>query len=226
MSQPTAFSFPVRRTEVSIAAGSFSLDVVADPEALLDALIARTADDPDLLDDRLPYWAELWHSAIALSRVLTRVALPRPGMRTTELGCGLGLPGIVAGASGAAVCFTDYLPEALQFAQHNWSLNHAHAARFLPMDWRTPDDSAAADLLLAADVAYEARFFPVLYQVFERLLLPGGTLLLAEPGRVYAQPFVAGLRERFRVSGEWRESVALDGVTREVLVLALRRNTD
>ena len=219
---PTTLPFPTRPTNLSIAGKDILLDVVADAEALLEELLGRGPDDPDLLDDRLPYWAELWHSAIALSRVLATGPWLRPGLRTTELGCGLGLPGIVAGAGGADVCFTDYLPAALAFAAHNWSLNHPFPARFLPMDWRTPDLSAAAELLLAADVAYEARFFPILYDVFDRLLLPGGTLLLAEPGRVFARPFLTGLRSRFRTVGEWRESVTLDGVTREILVLALQ----
>lgn len=218
---PTGLAFPTRPTTISIAGRPIQLDVVADADTLLDELLARGPDDPDLLDDRLPYWAELWHSAIALSRVLAAGPWLRPGIRTTELGCGLGLPGIVAGGQGAEVCFTDYLPAALEFAAHNWGRNHAHPARFLSMDWRLPDLSASAELLLAADIAYEARFFPVLYEVFERLLLPGGTLLLAEPQRVFAQSFLLGLRQRFRTVGEWREIVTLDGVTREILVLAL-----
>jgi predicted nicotinamide N-methyase len=219
---PTALSFPTRPATLDIAGNLISLAVVADAEALLDELLARAPDDPDLLDDRLPYWAELWHSAIALSRVLATGPWLRPGLRVTELGCGLGLPGIVAGSSGAEVCFTDYLPDALAFARHNWARNHARPARFLTMDWRQPDPSAAAEVLLAADVAYEARFFSVLYDTCERLLLPGGTLLLAEPNRIFARPFLVGLQQRFRTVGEWREDVTLDGVTREVLVLALQ----
>ncbi len=219
---PTSLAFPVRPLSLTIAGRAIHLDVVADAAALLDDLLARGPEDPDLLDDRIPYWAELWHAAIALSRVLAAGPWLRPGLRVTELGCGLGLPGIVAGSSGAKVCFTDYLPDALAFARHNWANNHVHPASFLTMDWRSPDPAAAAELLLAADVAYEARFFPVLYSTFERLLLPGGTLLLAEPGRIFAQSFVAGLRQRFRTVGEWHEPATLDGVTREILVLALQ----
>ena len=51
-------------------------------------------------EEFLPYWAELWPSALALARVLAR--RPLTGRRVLELGCGLGLPAIAAALAGGA----------------------------------------------------------------------------------------------------------------------------
>src|SRR5579862_7146685 len=50
-------------------------------------------------DEYLPYWADLWPAA----RMLAKAVLHEPwtpGTEALEVGCGLGLPGIVALAQG------------------------------------------------------------------------------------------------------------------------------
>ena len=63
----------------------------ASPEALLD-------EDAFAQDEFMPYWAELWPGGLALAE-----ALPADltGIRVVELGCGLGVPSLVAAARGA-----------------------------------------------------------------------------------------------------------------------------
>ena len=216
---PLSQKYRLERLRLDIEGRLVLLDQVADPEALLDELIAKGEDHPDVLDDRLPYWADLWHSALALSRFLVREGEVTAGEAVVELGCGLGLPGIVAGLEGGEVLFTDYLPEALVFARHNWALNSPRKARFQLLDWRRPPEDLSVDLVLAADVAYEKRFFPPLLELFRRLLRPGGRILLAEPGRGIAQPFLRELEHRFRVEKcvleqSWKESTLAVGLYR------------
>ena len=45
----------------------------------------------------------------------------------------------------------------------------------------------AADLVLAADVLYEHRFLAPFLHTLEQVLRPGGTALVAEPGRAVAE---------------------------------------
>jgi predicted nicotinamide N-methyase len=68
----------------------------AAPEALIDEGAFER-------DEFLPYWAELWPAATALA-----AALPAQlgGVRVVELGCGLGVPSLVAAARGAEVTAT------------------------------------------------------------------------------------------------------------------------
>ena len=63
-------------------------------------------------------------------------------------------------------------------------------------DWRTDAgrDALTAggpyDLVVAADVLYEPEDIPVLFALLPRLVVPGGTVWLAEPGRTTSRKFV------------------------------------
>lgn len=144
----------------------------------------------------LPYWAELWPSAIALARVLARRALD--GRRVLELGCGMALPSIVAACRGARVTATDLQPDALDAARHNAAVNGARIDGFVA-DWRTPETLVARgpwDLVLAADVLYETHQVDTLLGVLVALDAP---VLLADQGRTPGAPFFKRVTEHFAV---------------------------
>jgi SAM-dependent methyltransferase len=99
---------------LTIGTCAFSILRVRDTNALLKEVSHETFS----LDERLPYWAELWPSSIELARY----CLKERGVcsrRILEIGCGLGLAGVAAARAGAHVIFTDYEPDALKFARYN-----------------------------------------------------------------------------------------------------------
>ena len=171
------------------------LTIIENLDELFDNLIQKGDNHPDVLDERIPYWAELWASAVAMSGYLVdNQHLITPSVIVTELGCGLGLPSIIAGKLGADVCLTDYDADALDFAKLNWEQNLPHKkARFQQLDWRNTDPSVKADLLLASDVAYEKRAFEPLLTAFKTLLKPNGTILITEPNRPVSTAFFSNL---------------------------------
>jgi predicted nicotinamide N-methyase len=175
--------FETSQTRLELDGHSIELTVLTNLDALFDQLIAKGPDHEDVRDERIPYWAELWPAAIALSRYLLETYPSLEGKNVLELGCGLGLPGIVAGLLGAEVTLTDYLPEPLDFARRNWEQNLSRPARFELLDWRNPQPALAADLVLASDIAYEKRAFPFLHHAFQTLCRPGGTILASDPSR-------------------------------------------
>src|SRR4051794_31355437 len=132
------------------------------PSACLSLL--RPRDSEELLDEEafereefLPYWADLWPSARALAAHLTR--LPLSGMRVLELGCGLGVPSLVAALAGAEVLATDWSADALRFVDLNAARNGAALETRL-VRWDDPralQDETSFDLVVAADVLYEQR---------------------------------------------------------------------
>ncbi len=166
---------------------------IVNADELYNHLVSKGVDHDDVKDERIPYWAELWPSAIGLSMHLVESGIISGRTTVHEMGCGLGLPGIVAGKLGATVLFTDYLSEALDFARQNWNLNNDRKAEFQLMDWRKPAGELQSDLLLASDVAYERRAFDYLPIAFKGLVKPGGKILVSEPSRLYAQEFFNGL---------------------------------
>src|SRR5690348_15910347 len=68
-----------------------------------------------------PYGGALWPSGKGLGDALAGRALD--GLRGLELGCGLGLPSLVAARAGAQVTATDGSPDAVVFAAHNLAIN-------------------------------------------------------------------------------------------------------
>ncbi|MFI5148943.1 MAG: class I SAM-dependent methyltransferase [Bacteroidia bacterium] len=175
--------------EFSLGGISFSLVRVTNTDALYADLVAKGPGHEDVLDERIPYWADLWPSALALAETVRTHQAIKPGIEVLELGCGLGLPGIVAGKKGAKVVLTDYMGEPLQFARHNWKLNMDSEPELSLLDWRKPEGTAPCDVLLASDIAYEKRAFEYLPHAFRNLVKPGGLILLSEPCRMLAASF-------------------------------------
>ncbi|REJ80578.1 MAG: methyltransferase domain-containing protein [Bacteroidetes bacterium] len=167
--------------------------IVKDVDVLFNRLVEKGESHPDFIDERIPYWADLWPSSIVLSEFILDNYSDMSGMRVLEIGCGLGLPGIVAGSIGADLTFSDYEQAALEVAENNWYLNNSRSAKFLHVDWRVPPEHLKFDLILASDVAYERKSYQNLIQTFKVLLKPEAKILLAEPNRAMARDFPEAL---------------------------------
>lgn len=121
------------------------------------------------------------------------------GRRAVELGCGVGLPAVVALARGAAeVLATDHYEAALDFAAHNARQNAGRDLATALLDWRAPETGSLGrfEVVLAADVLYESRNAPALAELVPELLAPGGEALFADPRRNVAPRFLARMESR------------------------------
>jgi predicted nicotinamide N-methyase len=200
-----------------------TIERVTNIDELFERLIAKGDAHEDMLDERIPYWAELWASALAMSQYLVQSKMDWSGKKVLEIGAGLGLPSIVAGKLGATdVTISDYLPEAVVFAEKNWYKNNLHPANFITMDWRNPDIAFAADILLAADIAYEQRMFEFLPLAFKTLSKKGGTILLSEPNRGFAQIFMKKLQHQGFEIEEKVFHISLFGLEQNVNLLIMK----
>jgi predicted nicotinamide N-methyase len=160
-----------------------------------DALLSEEAFERE---EYLPYWAELWPSALALARALAR--RPLTGRRTIELGCGLGLPAIAAAAAGARVLATDWSADAVAMTARNAERNGVELeARLFRWDSAPGPLGPAWPLVLASDVLYESRNVAPLLELLPRLTGAAGEVWLADPGRAPAAGFLEAAAERWRV---------------------------
>ena len=83
-------------------------------------------------------------------------------MPALEIGCGLGLAGLVALGRGWHVTFTDYDEGALEFVRRSAAVNGFEPATYATrrLDWRDPPDQQFP-VILGADVLYECRLVPL-----------------------------------------------------------------
>jgi predicted nicotinamide N-methyase len=136
-----------------------------------------------VMDERLPYWADLWPSARVLSATVSREA--GADRRLLEMGCGLGLATVGAMMGGFDVTATDYYEDALHVTRGNAARNLGHEPAVRMVNWREwPSDLGVFDVVMAADVLYEKEYAILVGECMARALAPDGVALVADPGRL------------------------------------------
>ena len=196
-----------------IALPGAEVELIRPPDA--EALISEESFEHE---EFLPYWAELWASAVALAHDLSLRSLR--GKPTLELGFGLGLPSIAAALAGGRVLATDWSPDAVRATAANAERNGVELET-LECSWAEPEaivERAPWPLVLASDVLYERRNVEQLLDLLPRLVDETGLVLLADPGRVPAERFLAAAPER-----GWTVRSIASPRARRVLIHRLRR---
>ena len=181
--------------EVGFPIGVIAIERPADPPSLIQEWCNR-AD----LSRRIPYWAEIWPASRAIAARLASSA-DLDSHRVMDLGCGLGLAGVAAGLRGARVTFVDHHPDAVLFARRNAMRAGIQRPEFLLADWRDPTWARPCDVVLGADLLYDREEHEPLCELLERLLIGGGSALLADPRRDSAAPFIEAWRSGGRRAG-------------------------
>ena len=169
---------------IEIGGDRLVLERPAEPESLID-------EDAFADDEFLPYWAERWPSGIALAEHVAARGLRET--RVLEIGCGLGLPSLVAARLGADVVATDWSPAAIALLERNANRNGLRVTA-VRADWRDTDAIGSLgpfDLVVAADVLYEARNAAPILVLLATL---GAPATIADPGRRHAAAFLDAVR--------------------------------
>jgi predicted nicotinamide N-methyase len=179
--------FDVVTSQVDVQGEEFSIVHPRDAESLIDEAAFNR-------DERLPYWADLWPSAIALARAVR--AMAGEGRALLELGCGVGLVAAAALKAGFDVTASDYYDEALAFARLNGARNALREPKTMVLDWRhLPTAIPAYDVVVGADVLYELAYGSVVARAIATTLAERGRALIADPGRVGSPLFFDSLHD-------------------------------
>lgn len=163
---------------ITVGKETFQIAYPGNADQLLDHPSTHKAFNAD---EYMPYWAELWPSSQMLGEVLLQQDWP-DSHTALEIGCGVGLAGIVALSMGMRVIFSDYDETAVAFAAKNAIANSFTNFETQPLDWRVPPD-LRVPLILAADVIYEERNIEPLIRFIKTVLTPDGICLLSDPDR-------------------------------------------
>jgi predicted nicotinamide N-methyase len=182
-------------------AADFDFTRIADPDRVLDQ-VAEEEDrrekqsgerhDGDQL--HLPYWAELWDSATGIGQFLVKHYAKAP-LNVLDLGCGMGLSGVVAASLGHSVLFADLEPPALLFAALN-SLPWKKRVRTRQVNWQKDDLGERFDLILGADILYERAQWEHMIRFWRAHVARDGTIFLGEPGRQSGDLFITWITQQ------------------------------
>ena len=168
------------------------LDQIVEEEDRLERASGKRTSGDEL---HLPYWAELWDSSFGLGLHLAGRGRMSASSNVLDLGCGMGLSGLVAAALGARVTLADLEAPALLFARLN-TLPHRDRVRVRQLDWRRDRLDERFDLILGADVLYERAQWDHLEPFWRDHLTPRGSILLGEPGRQTGDMFAEWIKSR------------------------------
>ena len=176
---------------LTVGGRSVAFTRVRDPEAVLDEVCRQEAAARRGVMPkrplRMPYWAAVWESALALGEHLATRNLA--GLHALDLGCGMGLAGLAMAAHGAAhITLGDIDTACLLFAQLNiWPWRDR--CRVCRCDWQKDDLGQKFGLIVGSDVLYERAQWDHVEAFLVRHLADAGTVLIGEPGRPQAESF-------------------------------------
>ena len=162
--------------------------------------IEEYLDPEDPLRD-FPLWAKVWEASWVLADFLAGLP-PDPETRLLEIGCGLGLVGVVAASFGHKIVMTEHNPEAIEFARANAALNHCADLEIIDLDWNSPTLYSRFDMIVGSEVVYHEKDFQPLRNLFERFLKPGGEVILCEGIRRSSLDFFKEMQRYFDLKAQ------------------------
>ena len=178
--------------------GSFPIHIHAlkDMDKALDEICKKydpkTPEEEEKLLNLCPYFGIIWPSSRALATFMSERKSQFTKRKGIEVGCGLGLPAILAAKIGAFMQATDFHPDVGEWVAKNATLNQVNID-YQEWDWSAPDTHSDKitmgqyDFVLASDVLYESHHPEELARALARLVSPKGSIYLSDPGRVYLE---------------------------------------
>ena len=199
--------------QITIPTGLLEMTVVEDSGLLLNQLKSTK-----LLT--FPYWATIWQAGIGLAHHLATVG-NFSGLSVLDLGCGMGLAGIAACQQGSRLCFSDWIADALLFAQYN-TLRNGYDGTFVQMDWSFSCLGHKFSAILASDVIYERQNWEPMLSFVKAHLVFGGRVFFSEPARKNANDFPDYLIDRGFQLSRYCYPVEVDGRLSKISIYEAR----
>jgi predicted nicotinamide N-methyase len=171
--------------EVCVGPHRLRLVLPAEPDELLEQFEAEYVaenEEPEL------FWAQLWPSALPMAQAVLNADWPA-GAAVLELGCGIGIVGLIALSCGYQVTFSDGVALAVRLAAENARRNGLVHFRSIQMDWRKPTEERFP-VIIGSDVLYDRQNHELLLRVLDAMLQQDGVCWLGDPGRYHTPAFV------------------------------------
>jgi predicted nicotinamide N-methyase len=144
-------------------------------------------------EDLCPYFGILWEAAEGLAEYLVENPKLISHKTVLELGCGLGLPSLVASHMGGLVLATDFHPDVEEYFLRNCRHSSIHCD-YQRLNWREEKVHKKYDVVIGSDVLYESKHPTELARGLLRFVKDGGTIILSDPGRSYLSQFLTAMK--------------------------------
>lgn len=163
-------------------------------DLICDAMTPEEQLDP-FAEDLCPYFGILWPSAEALAMYLNDHQNLVKSKTVLELGCGLGLPSLVASHLGGDVLATDFHPDVEEYFLRNCR-HSSIQCKYQRLNWREDTtDIGKFDVVIGSDVLYESKHPKEVALGLLRFVKKDGTIILSDPGRSYLQKFLSAMKD-------------------------------
>ena len=170
-----------------------------------------------------PLWSKIWEASMVLANHMAAMPVD-PRKHLLEIGCGIGLVGIVAARCGHRVTMTEYNRDALNFARANARVNHTPEWRepgIMELDWTKPGLEGRFDMILGSEVVYKEEYFEPLLGLFRRYLKPEGEIILAEGLRKTSVEFFKRMSDICHVKARKR-ILRSEGEEKRIILASMR----
>ena len=204
-------TYETETTDIVVNGKKFSL--------VLPKYLFRFINPHDVFHD-FPLWAKIWRASWVLSSYLADLP-PDASIRFLEIGGGIGLVSIVAATFGHRVTFSEYNPDALNFARANAHHNNCPDLQIIHLDWFHPQLKTRFDRIVASEVAYKQTHLDALLKLFKSNLKPDGEIILAWEIRKSAQNLFKFFHSEFDISVS-KMSLRSQGATHRIMLMKMR----
>lgn len=191
--------YPTITIRKSLGDKIYVLETIRNLDEAIDMICSLMTPEEQLdpfAEDLCPYFGILWPASEALSMYLIEKSHIIKEKSVLEIGCGPGLPSLVATSLGGAVLATDFHPDVEEYFLRNCR-HSSLKCKYQRMNWRdSKTDLGKYDIVIGSDVLYESKHPEEVAQSLMRFVKPGGKIILSDPGRAYLQNFLDAMNGR------------------------------
>ena len=151
------------------------------------------------------YWDRIWPSEVALSEYLIERFFPQElkGKNVLEIGCGVGLAGVVAAKLGATTTFSDMVPVTLEGVKETCQLNQITRFDTCTLDWFAPSNlKNTYDMVIGSEVFFDDKNMPGISHVLQQALNSEGQGIFCDPNRLGLSSIECHFKDNFSFSLE------------------------
>lgn len=175
----------------------YVIEAIRDLDEAIDLICKEMTPDEQLdpfAEDLCPYFGILWEAAEGLAEYIAEDPKLVRNKTVLELGCGLGLPSLVAAHLGGDVLATDFHPDVEEYFKRNCRHSSVEC-HYQRLNWREENIQKKYDVVIGSDVLYESKHPKEVALGLLRFVKEGGTVILSDPGRSYLQQFLSAMKD-------------------------------